>query len=55
MTILRVVFESFTSERIAGDEGVHGFVRVHRAFAELRQAEGEREQGEDEKNCPADF
>jgi len=27
---------------------------VHRAFAELRQADGEREQGDSNKNRPAD-
>ena len=40
VTVLRVVFESFTRERVAGDKGVHGFIRVHRAFAESRQADG---------------
>ncbi len=54
VTILRVVVIFFPGEQLADDVGVDGFVRVHRPFAELRQADGEREQGDDDKDRPTD-
>ena len=55
VAILRVVVIFFTGEQPADDVGIDGFVRVHRPFAELRQADGEREQGDDDKDRPTDF
>ena len=49
VAVLRVVVKTFAGEQFAGDVGVDGFVRVHRPFAELRQADGQREQGDREK------
>ena len=46
VAVLRVVVKTFSGENFADDPGVDGFVRVHRAFDELRQADGEREQGD---------
>jgi hypothetical protein len=45
----------FTGEQLADNICVDGFVRVHRASAELRQADGEREQGDCKKARPTDF
>ena len=55
VAVLRVVVKSFAGKQFAGDVGVDGFVRVHRPFAELRQADGEREQGDRKKDRPANF
>jgi hypothetical protein len=47
--------KTFAGQKFSGDVGIDGFVRVHRPFAELWQADGQREQGDNAKNSPADF
>jgi hypothetical protein len=38
--------KTFAGEQFAGDIGVDGFIGVQGPFAELRQADGQREQGD---------
>ena len=49
MAVLRIVMKRFAGQQFAGDVGVDGFVRVHRPHAKLREADGEREQGDQDE------
>lgn len=43
MPVARVVGEGFAGEQFAGQVSIDGLVRMHWPFAQLREANGQRE------------